>query len=248
MRASRFSMEAMLDAPDTTEARPGLRLRIVAIAMVGLFALLGLRLWALQVLQAPAAAQAVVANQIRSVPVTPTRGLILDRNGNPLVGNVVTEQITLSRVAAQHNPAVIGRLAALVGKTPAADRGRPRQPAVQPVQAGADHERRPAGRHRLHQGAPGGVPGGQLDPDHPAHLPPEPAARPGPGVVPGGPGPRLRRDHQLGRAEVPGVPGVPGRRRLRAGRDSSTSTRRPCTGPPDTSCSRSTPRARWPGC
>ncbi|HEX7459418.1 MAG TPA: hypothetical protein VF279_02230, partial [Acidimicrobiales bacterium] len=119
MRASRFSMEAMLDAPDTTEARPGLRLRIVAIAMVGLFAVLGLRLWALQVLQAPAAAQAVVANQIRSVPVIPTRGLILDRNGNPLVSNKVTEQITLSRVAAQHDPAVIGRLAALVGETPA---------------------------------------------------------------------------------------------------------------------------------
>ena len=119
MRASRFSMEAMLDAPDTTEARPGLRLRIVAIIMVGLFALLGLRLWALQVLQAPAAAQAVVANQIRTVPVTPTRGLILDRNGNPLVGNEVTEQITLSRVAAAQHPEVIGNLAALVGETPA---------------------------------------------------------------------------------------------------------------------------------
>ena len=33
--------------------------------------------------------------------------------------NVVTEQITLSRVSAQQDPAVIGRLAALVGKTPA---------------------------------------------------------------------------------------------------------------------------------
>ena len=119
MRPSRFSMDAVLDAPDTTESRPGLRLRIVAIIMVGLFALLGLRLWALQVLQAPAAAQAVVANQIRTVPVTPTRGLLLDRNGNPLVGNQVTEQITLSRVAAAQHPAVIGNLAALVGKTPA---------------------------------------------------------------------------------------------------------------------------------
>ena len=107
----------MLEAPDSSEARPGLRLRIVGIAMVGLFAVLGLRLWALQVLQAPAAAQAVVANQIRSVPVTPTRGLILDRNGNPLVGNTYTEQITLSRLAAERDPAVIGRLAALVGKT-----------------------------------------------------------------------------------------------------------------------------------
>ena len=51
--------------------------------------------------------------------MAPTRGLILDRNGYPLVNNVVTEEITLSRVAAQHDPTVIGRLAAVVGKTPA---------------------------------------------------------------------------------------------------------------------------------
>ena len=119
MRQSRFSVESFLDAPDTTESRPGLRLRIVGICVVGLFAVLGLRLWALQVLQAPAAAQAVVANQIRSVPVTPTRGLILDRNGSPLAANVVTEEITLSRVAAQHDPTVVGRLAAVVGETAA---------------------------------------------------------------------------------------------------------------------------------
>ncbi len=87
--------------------------------MVALFALLGLRLWALQVLQAPAAAQAVVANQIRVVPVTPTRGLILDRNGNPLADNVVDEEITLSREVADQDPAVIGRLAAVVGETQA---------------------------------------------------------------------------------------------------------------------------------
>ncbi|MGA2837485.1 MAG: penicillin-binding protein 2 [Acidimicrobiales bacterium] len=119
MRPSRFSVESILDAPDSTEARPGLRLRIVGITMVALFALLGLRLWALQVLQAPAAAEAVTADQIRVVPTTPTRGLILDRNGYPLVDNVVTEQITLSRVAAQNDPSVIGRLAAVVGLTPA---------------------------------------------------------------------------------------------------------------------------------
>jgi penicillin-binding protein 2 len=118
MRQSRFSMEAMLDAPDTTDSRPGLRLRIIALVVVGLFALLGLRLWALHVLQAPAAAQAVAANQIRAVQVAPTRGLILDRYGNPLVNNVVTEQITLSRVAATQYPQVIGRLAALIGQTP----------------------------------------------------------------------------------------------------------------------------------
>jgi penicillin-binding protein 2 len=119
MRPSRFSVDAIFDAPDTTEARPGLRLRIVGLFMVALFALLGLRLWALQVLQAPAAAQAVTANQIRVVPITPTRGLILDRNGNPLVDNVVTEQITLDRVVAQNDPSIVDRLAAVLGLSPA---------------------------------------------------------------------------------------------------------------------------------
>jgi penicillin-binding protein 2 len=109
----------MLDAPDTTAARPGLRLRVTGLIVAGLFGLLGLRLWTLQVLQAPAAAHAVSANQIRAVAVDPTRGLILDRYGNPLVNNVPIEQITLSRVAAQQHPDVVGRLAALIGQTPA---------------------------------------------------------------------------------------------------------------------------------
>ena len=117
MRQSRFSMESMLDAPDTSSSRPGLRLRITGLVVAGLFALLGLRLWALTVLQAPAAAQAISVNQIRNVPVEPTRGLILDRSGNPLVSNTVVQQITLSRSAAQLHPEVIGRLAALIGKT-----------------------------------------------------------------------------------------------------------------------------------
>lgn len=119
MRQSRFSVEAIMEAPDTTASRPGLRLRITGLIVVALFALLGLRLWTLQVLQAPAAAQAVAANQIRVVPIEPTRGLILDRYANPLVNNEVVEQITLSRVTAAQHPEVVGRLAALIGQTTA---------------------------------------------------------------------------------------------------------------------------------
>ncbi len=114
---NRFSVEAMLDAPDTSTSRPGVRIRVIALVVVGLFALLGLRLWALTVLQAPAAAQAANADQIRVVQIQPTRGLILDRYGNPLVNNVVTEQITLSRVTAIQQPAVVGKLAALIGQS-----------------------------------------------------------------------------------------------------------------------------------
>jgi penicillin-binding protein 2 len=119
MHQNRFSVGSMMDAPDTTASRPGLRLRIGGLIVIGLFALLGLRLWTLQVLQAPAAAQAVAADQIRAVTVEPTRGLILDRYGNPLVNNQVIEQITLSRVTASEHPEVVGRLAALIGETTA---------------------------------------------------------------------------------------------------------------------------------
>jgi penicillin-binding protein 2 len=112
-------VEGVLDAPDSSASRPGLRIRIVGLVVFALFGILALRLWTLQVLQAPAAAQAVTANQIRAVPVTPTRGLILDRYGNPLVNNVAVNTITLSRGEAAQHPEVVGRLAALIGQTTA---------------------------------------------------------------------------------------------------------------------------------
>ena len=71
MRQNRFSVEAMLDAPDTSTSRPGLRIRVIALVVVGLFALLGLRLWALTVLQAPAAAQAATPTRSGSSRSSP---------------------------------------------------------------------------------------------------------------------------------------------------------------------------------
>jgi penicillin-binding protein 2 len=119
LHQSRFSVEGVLDAPDSSAARPGLRLRITGIVVLGLFIVLGLRLWTLQILQAPAAVSAVTANQIRAVSVVPPRGLILDRYGNPLVNNQSTTEITLSRNSASQHNGVIGRLAALIGETQA---------------------------------------------------------------------------------------------------------------------------------
>ena len=215
MRQSRFSVEAMLDAPDTSTSRPGLRIRVIALVVVGLFALLGLRLWALTVLEAPAAAQAANADQIRVVQIQPTRGLILDRYGNPLVNNVVTEQITLSRVAAIQEPGGGGP----AGHTHRGDhrpgQGHHRRSPVQPVQAGADPVQRPVGRHPVHQRAPERVPRGDGGGHHPAELSPARTARAGPDGLSGVAGPRLRGDDQQRRAQVPGVAGLPGRRPLR---------------------------------
>ncbi len=117
LHQSKLSVGTVLDAPDTSASRPWLRLRITGLVVAVLFALLGLRLWTLQVLQAPAAARAVAVDQIRAIQVQPARGLIVDRSGIPLVSNQLVEQITLSRVTAQQTPVVIGRLAALLGMT-----------------------------------------------------------------------------------------------------------------------------------
>ncbi len=119
LRPKRFSVSAALEPPDASASRPNVRLRVTGLVVAGLFILLALRLWTLQVVQAPAAVQAVAANQIRVVPINPVRGLILDRSGSALVNNVVTEEITLSRVAAAQHPSVIGNLAALTGQTTA---------------------------------------------------------------------------------------------------------------------------------
>jgi penicillin-binding protein 2 len=98
---------------EATEARPNVRLRIVGVVAFTLFALMLMRLWYLQVLDANAATQQVVSNEVRTVPLPAPRGLILDRGDNVLVGDGVSEDITLSRVVAQANPGVIGRLAVL---------------------------------------------------------------------------------------------------------------------------------------
>ena len=104
--------------PTRAPSRPGLRLRVAGLVVAGLFALLGLRLWALTVLQAPAAAQAVSVNQIRGArrahPGPHPRPL-----GQPPGQQPVVQQITLSRSAAQEHPEVIGRLATLIGETTA---------------------------------------------------------------------------------------------------------------------------------
>lgn len=99
------------------EPRPNVRLRIVGVVGVTLFALMLMRLWYLQVLDASAAVQQVVTNEVRTVPLPAPRGLILDRGDKVLVGDGVSEDITLSRAIAFEHPQVIGRLAVLSGQS-----------------------------------------------------------------------------------------------------------------------------------
>lgn len=69
---------------------PQLALRLAILGAVALvvFAILFLRLWALQVLSGDQYLRAAQNNRIRTVRVDAPRGVIRDRNGNILVGNV----------------------------------------------------------------------------------------------------------------------------------------------------------------
>lgn len=94
-----------------------LRLVIVGVFVMSLFAALLGRLWYLQVLDSPTFVRAAVQNQIRVVCEPAPRGRILDRSGAVLVANAVSQAVTLDRTSATKHPEVVDRLAALLGLT-----------------------------------------------------------------------------------------------------------------------------------
>jgi len=110
----------LVAAPEDLPARPILRIRIVASVIVILFFVMVLRLWSLQVIDHRTYAAAVNQNQVRAVTVPAPRGLIVDRHDVVLVGNTVQNELVLSREAAHNTVGLIGRVASLIGETPAA--------------------------------------------------------------------------------------------------------------------------------
>ena len=103
-----------------TADTPRLRLAIVGIVAVSLFAALFARLYFLQVLAAPEYKLAAAANQVRIVPEPAPRGRILDRNGVVLVDNRASNVVAVdrSKVAndAQRDELLAG-LAVVLGTT-----------------------------------------------------------------------------------------------------------------------------------
>jgi len=100
---------------------PRLRLGIVAIVVVSLFAALLARLWYLQVLAAPQYRVQADVNRVRTIYTEAPRGRILDRNGKVIVDNKVTDAVVVNReeLGTRRNE-VIPRLA-LVLKTQTSD-------------------------------------------------------------------------------------------------------------------------------
>jgi penicillin-binding protein 2 len=92
-----------------------MRLTVLAVVIVCLFAALFARLWFLQVINEPKAQAAAQGNSVRLIYTPAPRGRILDRNGTVLVDNMVSEVVTISRVTAKAEPDVVSRLSLLLG-------------------------------------------------------------------------------------------------------------------------------------
>src|SRR3954452_10705649 len=104
-------MTATQHGPETARVR----LAILGVVAVCLFAAMFARLWYLQVIDSRVLAGRVFHNATRTVLEPAPRGLILDRTGAPLVVNQYVYVVTVSRQAAKSDPAVLDRLAAFFG-------------------------------------------------------------------------------------------------------------------------------------
>src|SRR3954471_22214411 len=99
----------------------GVRLSVIGIVVFSLFVALFARLWYLQVVQKDEFAAVASANQIRTVPLTPMRGRILDRDGRVLADNDSTLNVTIDRSVIKtqsHRTALLARLAGALKTTP----------------------------------------------------------------------------------------------------------------------------------
>ena len=100
---------------------PRLRLGVVAIVIVSLFAALLARLWYLQVLAAPAYRVQADVNRVRTIYTEAPRGRILDRQGRVIVDNRVSDAVVVNREElGTHQAQVLPALATLL-KVPQAD-------------------------------------------------------------------------------------------------------------------------------
>jgi penicillin-binding protein 2 len=88
--------------PDPRVAEPyrltpqvAFRLAVLGMILLAVFAVLFLRLWALQILSGPQYLQAAQNNQLRTVRIQAPRGPILDRNGAVLVGNAAGHSVQI---------------------------------------------------------------------------------------------------------------------------------------------------------
>ena len=103
----------LVASPEEVRARPERRWRIIGGFFSVLLVLLVVRLFMLQILEHSASEASVRSNSLHIATIPAARGLIVDRSGSPLVSNVTTTEVLLSRQQAYLFPSVIGALATL---------------------------------------------------------------------------------------------------------------------------------------
>lgn len=118
---------------------PGFRKRflLLAIAACGIFLLLGLRLWYLQVINTERYLALSEKNRIRYIPIAAPRGPVYDRDGHLLVDNRASFAISVLRQEVQDRDRLLDQLSAYLG-LPKEDllkrwEGGSRQPRFRPL-------------------------------------------------------------------------------------------------------------------
>ena len=105
----------LVAAPGDVKLRPERRWYVIGGFFFLLLLVLIGRLYVLQIKDHKQSVAQVTQNAIRKVSIPASRGLILDRTGAPLVNNVTTVEIRLSRAEATLDPSIEGTLASLTG-------------------------------------------------------------------------------------------------------------------------------------
>ncbi len=106
-----------LDERPRSEPRSAIRFVVFGIIVALVATTLGGRLFLLQVARNSTFASLAETNRTVSQPIRSTRGVIYDRNGEPLVRNVASYSVKIrpADLPEPDRPAVIARLAALLG-------------------------------------------------------------------------------------------------------------------------------------
>jgi penicillin-binding protein 2 len=107
----------LVAGPDVVRVRPERRWRIIGGFFALLFVLLIARLFMLQIAEYKTSVAVVRSNSLRVSTIPAPRGAVLDRQGHALVTNVITTEIQLSRAEANNDPAIIGSLSSLTGRS-----------------------------------------------------------------------------------------------------------------------------------
>ncbi len=105
----------LMASPEEVRSRPERRWLVIGGFFLVLFISLLVRLFFLQVIDYKASVTAVRSNSLRYTTIPATRGVVLDREGQPLVTNITTTEIRLSRAEAALHPTIKGSLASLTG-------------------------------------------------------------------------------------------------------------------------------------